>query len=584
VWTVTIAVRDSGGLWSVPLNSSSIEIANSAPDITLNSHPEFIVEDTVLDIQPTYYTYFDADDDVNDPQIWWYRNSIYQPAYDNLLEISATYTTPGDTWYYILCPFDGIELGKNCTSPNICIESRPKIDDHDVEAQRTMDGLYHFWVKVSDTRNNITEVRYEISLNGSTTPLTYTLNSANTTGHWVLPFQLEDFAYLGTTASVTVMVTTTTGTRYLQEYTISNTTTFSTLLVDSAPPRIIDVYFVPNEEPNPSALTFYCEVEEYGAGIDQVTLYYAFKPIDEITPNGAGSGAAVEQTYCPIPMTKHNESSSSVIYTITIPFSPNGTHWEVVYQVQASDKAGNLLRFNIPSGDFENQIAFTPPSIDPMLVMLIVGGTLLLAFFGSIVYVKFIRKPELVGLDKDLVLEKIPEISDAEIMSLLDAHTIGIVVSFFDQRHGPIPIIVIPEMLKDNFTKLVELSDRSFSGTGFSDDFSAEIPSSYDFVVAHGLRTSIMSFGYALERPQARGGQENLTLNMIIHQDLFPLVQSFQKAIQRQVHKLHLHMDKKPDEKDTIRKQVLELRKYVSSIILSYERIYGTTELIEERD
>jgi hypothetical protein len=43
-------------------------------------------------------------------------------------------------------------------------------------------------------------------------------------------------------------------------------------------------------------------------------------------------------------------------------------------------------------------------------------------------------------------------------------------------------------------------------------------------------------------------------------------------------------MDKKPDEKDTIRKQVFELRKYVSSIILSYERIYSTTELIEERD
>jgi hypothetical protein len=149
------------------------------------------------------------------------------------------------------------------------------------------------------------------------------------------------------------------------------------------------------------------------------------------------------------------------------------------------------------------------------------------------VYVKFIRKPELVGLDKDLVLEKIPEISDAEIMTTLDSHTIGIVVSFFDQRHGPIPIIVIPEMLKDNFTKLVELSDRSFSGTGFSDDFDAEIPSSYDFVVAHGLRTSIMSFGYALERPQARGGQENLTLNIIIHQDLFPLVQSSIKISSR---------------------------------------------------
>jgi len=201
---------------------------------------------------------------------------------------------------------------------------------------------------------------------------------------------------------------------------------------------------------------------------------------------------------------------------------------------------------------------------------------------GAVVYVRFIRKPELVGLDKELVLNKTSEVSETEIIDALDAHTLGIVVSFFDQRHGPIPIIVLPEILKDNFTKLVDLSDRSFSGTGFSDNFMVEIPSSYDFVLAEGLRTSIMSFGFALERPQARGGQENITLNIIIQRDVFPLVQSFQKAIHKRVHSLHLLMDKSPSEKENIQKSVFELRKFVSSIILSYEKIYGTTELIEE--
>ncbi|MHA2407037.1 MAG: hypothetical protein ACXACA_01520, partial [Candidatus Ranarchaeia archaeon] len=393
------------------------------------------------------------------------------------------------------------------------------------------------------------------------------------------PFQLEDFNYLGTTALVTVTATTTVSGYLLPEYTISTNTTFTVLLADAAPPRIVDVYFVPDEEINPRALTFYCELEEYGSGVDQVILYYAFEVADEVLSENGGSGAAVNQ----ILMNKHNETTTSICYSITVPFSPNGTNWEVIYSIKASDNAGNLHTFDIPS-DPRNMIAYTPPGVNPTLVLIIVGVTLFLAFVGSIVYVKFIRKPELVGLDKELVLDKISEISDAMIMASLDGHTIGIVVSFFDQRHGPIPIIVIPEMLKDNFTKLVELSDRSFSGTGFSDDFNAEIPSSYDFVVARGLRTSIMSFGYALERPQARGGQENLTLNIIIHQDIFPLVQSFQKAIQRQVHDLHVHMDKNPDDKDTIRKQVLNLRKYVSSIVLSYEGIYGTTELIEEED
>ncbi|MHA2203218.1 MAG: hypothetical protein ACW991_05970, partial [Candidatus Hodarchaeales archaeon] len=343
IWLVTIAVRDNGGLWSVPLNSSSVEIINSVPEITLHiaTHPEFIVEDSTLNIQSTFYTYIDADGDENDPQIWWYQNSIHQPAYDNLLEISADHTAPGDAWYYILCPFDGTDLGTNHTSPIIHIESRPNIEDHAVETQKTMDGLYHFWVTVSDTRNNVTEVRYEILLQDSVNPLTYTLNSANTTGHWVQPFQLEDYDYLGMTASITVIATATVS-RYSQDYTISGFSTFTALLTDTAPPRIVDAYFVPDEEINPNALTFYCELEEYGSGVDQVILFYYFEAVDEVPSNNGGSGSAIEQTYTQIPMTKHNETAASIYYGISVPFSPNGTNWKVIYQIQATDNAGNF--------------------------------------------------------------------------------------------------------------------------------------------------------------------------------------------------------------------------------------------------
>jgi hypothetical protein len=90
-----------------------------------------------------------------------------------------------------------------------------------------------------------------------------------------------------------------------------------------------------------------------------------------------------------------------------------------------------------------------------------------------------------------------------------------------------------------------------------------------------------MSFGFALERPDARGGQENLTLNILIHSDLFPLIQSFQKEIQRRVHKLYVLMDKEPSAKDNIQKSVFKLRKFVSAIALSYYQIYGTMNLLE---
>ncbi|MHA2109371.1 MAG: hypothetical protein ACW99R_16825, partial [Candidatus Hodarchaeales archaeon] len=251
------------------------------------------------------------------------------------------------------------------------------------------------------------------------------------------------------------------------------------------------------------------------------------------------------------------------------------------------DSSGNsgiaydILRDD-PNRVSETKFNYTPPGIDPIFVVLIVGVTILIAVFGSLVYVKFIRKPEIVGLDRELVLEGIKNISELETLEHLDSHTLGIVISFFDQRHGPIPIVIIPDILRDNFNKLVELSDRSFSGTGFSDSFENEIPSSYDFVLDVGVRSSVLSFGYALDRPSARGGQENLTLNILVHQELFPLVQSFQKDIQRIVHEIHQIMGDENTEKELIRFKAIDLRKYLSMIILSYKLIYGTTDLLEE--
>ena len=281
-------------------------------------------------------------------------------------------------------------------------------------------------------------------------------------------------------------------------------------------------------------------------------------------------------------------TSGRYIYSVTVEFVHNQQNMNIFYLISTQDNDGNFnssafdIR-NFPQRLEEQQIKYQPPGI-PSWVLMVAGLSVVLILFGAIVYVKFIRKPELVGLDKELVMDKISEVDDREVLEALDSHTIGIVVSFFDQRHGPIPIIMEPEILKDNFTKLVDLSDRSFSGTGFCDDFESEIPSSYDFVLTHELRISVISFGFALERPQARGGRENLTVNLLIHRDTFPLVQAFQNQIQRLVHSLHLHMDKKSEEKAAIRNKVIQLRKFISQIIVSYKQLYGTIELIDEEE
>jgi hypothetical protein len=41
-------------------------------------------------------------------------------------------------------------------------------------------------------------------------------------------------------------------------------------------------------------------------------------------------------------------------------------------------------------------------------------------------------------------------------------------------------------------------------------------------------------------------------------------------------------MDKEPSKRDEILKMITDLRQQISYVILSYERLYGTTELLSE--
>ncbi|MHA2052592.1 MAG: hypothetical protein ACW99F_03240, partial [Candidatus Hodarchaeales archaeon] len=116
---------------------------------------------------------------------------------------------------------------------------------------------------------------------------------------------------------------------------------------------------------------------------------------------------------------------------------------------------------------------------------------------------------------------------DKEVENVLDSHTLGVVISFFDQRHGPIPVMQEPAILRDNFEKLVELSDLSFSAVRFVDNFEDEIQASFDFTVDERTRVSSISYAYSLNRPNARGGAENLTLNILVLKDVYPLVSQF---------------------------------------------------------
>jgi hypothetical protein len=594
-WYCIVRVND-GDDWSSNMTSPIISIINAAPEVS-NLHfvfdtlvsqvepdirvDEFYVEDENITIS---YSYFDIDNDSTQTRIQWFKitNSTILEinTFENSSIIPASAIIVGEQWYCTITAYDGYSIGQSYNSSIISIFSRPVCTSYTVDPDVTSEGNFMIEVSVFDESFEIHEVQLIITFNDSSTKLLPASNSGG--GKWATIFILEDLKYLNTNLSIIVKSTTI---ELSSGFEIFSFFSFDIPLEDKAPPRVLDAFFEADNALDPNNLTFIAYIEEFGSGISEVVLFYYFNPVDEESGNGALINSIVANQVF-MSLIEYNSTGNYYIYDINVEFTHNNTDTEIIYWISTADNAGNSapLAFDIrdnPQRIREQRFIYTPPGL-PEWVLLVAGLVIFVIFIGAVVYVKFIRKPELVGLDKELVIKGISQISETEVNETLDEHTLGMVISFFDQRHGPIPIIVVPEILKDNFNKLVELSDRSFSGTGFSDNYEIEIPSSYDFVLDHGIRTSVLSFGYALEKPEARGGQENLTLNVLVHQDMFPLVQAFQKTVQQKVHEIHMKMAEDNTEKASIRRALFDLRKYVSYIILSYKNIYGTTELLEE--
>ncbi|MHA2101261.1 MAG: hypothetical protein ACW99A_21580, partial [Candidatus Kariarchaeaceae archaeon] len=312
----------------------------------------------------------------------------------------------------------------------------------------------------------------------------------------------------------------------------------------------------------------------YGSGVASVTLHYYYEEIID-----GGEGSSMMQEFVQAEMSFFESGDGVLTYAVTVPFPQDTKSYNVLYQVSTQDLNGNgnPVAFDIrndPERIGSEQIIHPTEGL-PEWVLLVAGMAVFLIFVGSVVYVRFIRKPELVGLDKELVLKNLSKINEADISANLEETSIGIIVSFFDQRQGPIPIIVIPEVLKDNFSKLIDISDRSFNSCGFSSNFDREITSSFEVEITDTLSVQSMSFGFALNRPDSRGGKENITLNLLLHEDSFSILNHFQIDIQARVHLIHKLMDEQSDKKDEIRKRIFDLRRFTSSIVLAYQEIYG---------
>lgn len=573
------------------------------PDLRSNlANQSFFVEDENISITYEFEDY-DQPIDFDQSMIQW----LYQSSSDSWVEVipyrNKTYlpssiTSSGDCWKCILTPFDGMNSGNPVDFGLIYIESRPSILMYSISSVIiNNEGIYHDEgnYEIQIVANNLLPIcSVEFLINDTYDRPYYATQSDENDSIWILDYKIpiEDFREVFLNNVLTSEVRVCSLVEYEgKEFTIYSECTFSFTVEDKTPPRVLgNPIFELNDELNPSYITFYTNIVDYGSEITNVSLYYYFKEITETQKSVSGGGAVYQQedrlSWNAVEMSSLSFDSATKIhnYSVTVPFNYNGSSRTILFFIETTDSSGNRgIAYDVANNpDMIREIRFVilPVEFDfSMIIVFIIIG-ILFSIFSSIAYTKVIRKPEIIGFDKELVVSKISEIKDAKVLEMLDVHTLGVVTSFFDQRHGPVPIIVTPEILKDNFDKLIELSDRSFAATGFKNDSEGETSSYFDFLIYENVRIISLSFGFALRRPKARGGLENLSLNILIYQDLFEVISHFLEEIHQKVHILHKFMNEEGSEKGVIISKIVELRKFISSIILAYEKTYDKINLI----
>ncbi|MHA1989439.1 MAG: hypothetical protein ACW98A_00650 [Candidatus Hodarchaeales archaeon] len=588
-WRVEVMAFD-GVAYSLVNTSIGFTIIELYVEYTTN--PYFVRENGDITIS---YTYSDPTISSSfNVLIQWYRNDV---PYTGLL-VNNNQTVPsnvariGDRWYAVIIPVENSTLRNSVKSSTIIVEGIPKIHNYGVEFLQDDEGQYIFWVNTTanlvnpvDIDEQINSLFFYITINDSIiiTPIPAIFNGTFYTAEFIL----SNYSLLNSPAQVTIRVSS--RVIYNGEVSIIDASQmFIFDLIDHTPPRVKDVYIDYDDILNPTNITFSVQIEEHGAGIAEILLYYYFNEISNETTNenlrftirNIDQNGINPEDFQSTSLLFVNES----FYTVTLDFSPS-TNVQVLYWIDISDNAGNRnpnakidegLDPSRPGGTW----IYNPAGIPLEQVIGFIAVIIVIMLIFSFVIIKKFRSKELVGLDIDAVMENIKKLKekDEDLMKGLDVHTLGIVISFFDQRHGPIPVLFAPEMLRDNYNKLLELSDVSFSTGRFVNDFHQEIQSSFDFEISNSIHINTLSYSFSLNRPKARGGSENIVLNILLYKDVFPLVIQFSGEIAPIVSEIHKKLDIDPNAKENVMKDLIELRKLITQIVLSHIDLYGTIE------
>lgn len=122
-WRCLVSPGD-GDDYGSPVLSNEVNITNSAPEVTdVIILPESPISNETLQVD---YNYFDLDgDSESGSEIRWFKDDVEQADLSDSTFVDPPKTQQGDTWYYIITPSDGEDLGTAVQSESIIIGNTP---------------------------------------------------------------------------------------------------------------------------------------------------------------------------------------------------------------------------------------------------------------------------------------------------------------------------------------------------------------------------------------------------------------------------------------------------------------------------
>ncbi len=217
-------------------------------------------------------------------------------------------------------------------------------------------------------------------------------------------------------------------------------------------------------------------------------------------------------------------------------------------------------------------ITYPPPEAEELpvwLLALIIGGSILIAGIISFIIYKATRPKPFEELMK--------KITDEEIVLNYSILSPGIMLSIFDQRKGPIPLVTDHSLSVgrylgrmqigiENF--LLKIADQAYSSLGFEEHTNERRVGS---IVLPSEKMIGFLQGIQLKNPQSRGGFENLSLIVLADREYGNLLLNYQEYLYPKIDELEVALK----GKDTLKKVeelMKEIRKISVIIVLAAQK------------